>query len=105
MKKEEEYKKHIKEAWDFATNTVDNELGEKNHIASNLKVNLFDKMVSPYHYFIKDNSNGKEPSDEKPTQKQLYLAKKLSIEKPESYTKKSLSDKIDEALAKKKGKK
>ena len=92
MKEKEKYLEHIKERWSFATKTVEKELELKNHVATNVALSIFDKTVTPYHYFVVDNKT----MDEKPTGKQITYAKKLGIIDPEKYTKKTLSEKIDE---------
>jgi len=96
MKNEKEYLEHIKESWNFATKTAQDELKQKNHTATNLALYIFEKCVSPYHYFVKDK-NDQEPNELKPTERQIEYAKKLGIEKPETYTRKTLSEAIDEA--------
>jgi len=93
MKEEEKYIEHIKERWNFARKTVLEKLELKNHIADNIAITIFEKCVSPYHYFI---GNDETNDDEKPTKKQIHYAKKLGIKDPEFYTKKDLSNKIDE---------
>lgn len=93
MKNEKEYVEHIKESWTFAIKTAQDELKQQNHTATNLALHIFEKCVSPYHYFIKDN----DPDELKPTDKQIAYAKKLGIEKPETYTRKNLSEAIDDA--------
>lgn len=93
MEKEKEYVDHIKESWSFAQQTAQEKLDQKNHTAINLALSIFDKMLSPYHYFIQ-NKNNEEP---KPTDKQIEYAKKLDIKNPETYTKKTLSEAIDKA--------
>jgi len=89
----EKYVKHIKKCCDFAETTVDKELLLEGIISTNLKLKLFDKCASPYHYFLED-----EPKEPKPTEKQIEYAKKLGIKNPETYTKKTLSKKIDGVL-------
>jgi hypothetical protein len=92
MKNKEKYLDHIKERWSFARKTVLETLELKNHLADQIAVTIFDKTVSPYHYFVEDNGT----TDDKPTKKQIAYAKKLKIKDPEFYTKKDLSNKIDE---------
>lgn len=90
--KEEEYENHIKESWNFAQETIKS-LDIEGHIAANATLIIFEKRVSPYHYYLKNTSG--ESKEEKPTEKQITYAKKLGIDNPESYTKKTLSEKID----------
>ena len=92
MKEKEKYLDHIKERWSFATKTAEETLELKNHLATNVALSIFEKRVTPYHYFVEDNKT----TDDPPTEKQIFYAKKLGIENPESYTKKTLSEKIDE---------
>ena len=94
MEKEKKYIDHIKERWNFSKKTSEEELQLKNHIATNVALSIFDKCLSPYHYFIEGNETKEEP----PTEKQINYAKKLEIENPESYTKKTLSEKIDDVV-------
>lgn len=93
-KNNERYINHIIEGWRFATKTVEEELKLKNHVKTNVTLIIFEKVCSPLHYFLQDTTT-QEP---KPTEKQIKYAKKLNIEKPESYTKKTLSDKIREVV-------
>ena len=91
MKKEREYIDHIKESWCFSKEVTENELKLRDHIAADVAVSIFDKIVSPYHYFVDDKN-----VDDSPTEKQINYALKLGIENPETYTKKTLSEKIEE---------
>ena len=95
MEKEKEYIEHIRERWSFAKRVSEDELELTNHVATNVAISIFDKVVSPYHYFLQ-NTGAAPITDDPPTEKQLSYAKKLGIENPESYTKKELSKKIDE---------
>jgi len=92
MKETKDYIKHIKESWEFAKKTAEEELKLQNQMGTNVALTIFDKCVSPYHYFKKDS----EPQVDKPSMKQIAYAKKLGIKDPEFFTKKELSDKIDE---------
>lgn len=92
MKNEEKYKEHIKERWSFARKIVLETLELKNHIADNIAITIFEKCVSPYHYF---SSESNEQNEDKPTMKQIAYAKRLGIKDPEFYTKESLSEEID----------
>ena len=96
MKKENEYVEHIVERWSFARKTVLEKLDLKDNIADSITVSIFDKCVRPYHYFIGDNGTTTNSNGDPPTEKQIAYAKKLGIKNPEGYTKKTLSDKIDE---------
>ena len=93
--KNEKYKEHIKESWFFAQE-VSEELELKDHATTNVALSIFDKVVSPYHYFNSDTKANTE--EEPPTKKQLILAKKLEIDNPENYTKKTISKKIEEVF-------
>ena len=95
MKKRNEYIEHIKERWSFAQKTVEEQLKLKNHVATNVALSIFDKCLSPYHYFLGEDvtTNG-----DSPTEKQIAYAKKLGISDSESYTKSKLSEKIDEVV-------
>ena len=95
MEKKQDYIDHIKERWSFAKQVSETDLKLSNHTATNVALSIFDKVVSPYHYFIQDTGTT-TGSDDPPTQKQIAYAKKLNIQNPESYTKKELSKKIDE---------
>ena len=92
MKNEKEYEKHIKESWTFSTNTANETNAD---MKSKLALLIFEKTCSPYHYFMQNNET---TTDEKPTEKQISYAEKLGISDPQSYTKKTLSDKIDEVV-------
>ena len=96
MEKETEYLEHIKERWQFSKHVSEKELKLKNHTATSIALSIFDKVVSPYHYFIQDSGTSSKV-DEPATEKQISYAKNLGIDNPESYTKKELSKKIDEA--------
>jgi len=89
-----EYIKHIKKCWDFSETTVEKELKINGVAATNIKIKIFEKILTPLHYFQQENTD-QEP---KPTDKQMKLAKKLGIKNPENYTKKSISEKINEVL-------
>ena len=106
MKKEKEYVEHLKESWSFANKIANEELGQKNQLATNLALSIFDKMVSPYHYFLKDvenkENNQTNQTVEKPTIKQIDYAKKLGITDPENFTKEGLSREIEKKLSEKK---
>lgn len=93
-KNNESYINHIKDGWRFATQTAEEDLKLKNHVKTNVTLIIFEKVLSPLHYFLQD-TNTQEP---KPTEKQIKYAKKLNIENPESYTKKTLSEKISEVV-------
>lgn len=91
---EEEYKKHIKDAWKFA-NEVADELAD-GIIQTRLALRVFDKCLSPKHYFLQ-NISGEQPKGEGtlPSKKQIKFAEDLGIENPEQYSKSELSDLID----------
>jgi hypothetical protein len=91
MKNEKEYKQHVKDAFAFATE-VAGELNISNTTAVDV---IFGKVLTPYHYFEVDNDTGETVV--KPTVKQIEFAKQLNIENPESYSRKELSKKIQEA--------
>jgi hypothetical protein len=90
----EKYVNHINQCWRFSEKTVEEELQLEGIIATNIKLKIFEKCLIPYHYFIEGNVK----QEQKPTDKQLKLAKKLEIQNPESYTKDTISKKIDEVL-------
>ena len=93
MDKEKEYVEHIREGWKFAKNTAKGIVpSEDEQLQEHVTVAILDKLISPYHYFIQDNNE-----EGSPTAKQIGYAKKLGIENPESYTKKTLSEAIDKA--------
>jgi len=85
MKYEKEYLEHIKEAEDLTKKAIREE-----EVAVELSRVIFEKAVSPYHYFVQ------EMEKDKPTPKQIDYATQLNIDKPEQYTRKELSKKIDE---------
>lgn len=91
--KKKEYQDHIKESWSFAKETTEKSLEVKGYASTSVALAIFEKCVSPYHYYLKNINSGSE--DEKPTEKQLSYAKNLGIDNLESYTKKTLSAKID----------
>lgn len=92
MEKEKEYEEHIKESWKFAQNAAKGIVpNEDEKLQGNVVVAILDKIISPYHYFIGNNEEGS------PTAKQIGYAKKLGIDNPEGYTKKTLSEAIDKA--------
>ncbi len=93
MEREKEYVEHIKEGWRFAQSTVKGIVpSEDEQLQKHVTVTILDKLISPYHYFIQDNSD-----EGSPTAKQIGYAKKLGIKNPEGYTKKVLSEEIDKA--------
>jgi len=90
----EKYEEHLKKCWGFAEKSTEEILQLEGNLATNIKIKIFEKCVSPYHYFLENKQQ--EPP---PTPKQLKLAKKLGIKNPESYTKETISQKIDEVLS------
>lgn len=96
MNEEKEYAKHVKKGWSFAQATA-NELSNENDLRSKLALAIFDKIVSPLHYFLQGNGSEK-PSLQPPTEKQIAYAKQLGIQDPEKFSREELSDRIDEAL-------
>jgi len=95
MKNKKEYVEHLKERWGFSLETAEKELGQKTHVATNLALSIFDKCASPYYFFVED----REKQNPQPSEAQVKYAKSLKIEKPETYTRKELSQKIKEMLA------
>jgi hypothetical protein len=89
---ENEFEKHIREGWNFSQKMVKDALKLEGHVATNVSLAIFEKYISPRYYFVKDTQG------DPPTEKQINLAKKLGISKPEQYTKKELSKKLSEAL-------
>ena len=94
MNRNKEFENHVKEGWCFAKETAEKILKLEGHIATNVELIIFEKCLSPLYYFIQDTS---KVIEENPTDKQLKYAKSLGVENPESYSKKELSKKIDEA--------
>ena len=94
MKETERYLDHIKECWNFTKLAVEDELRLSGVVATNIKIKIFEKYLSPYHYFLED----KEKQTPNPTEAQIKYAKSLKIKNPENYTKKTLSEKIKEVL-------
>jgi hypothetical protein len=92
MKQEEEYTNHITQSWKFAEKLA-SKLNASEHRALNIALVIFEKCISPYHYFLQ---NGSEKP--KPTSKQIKYANNLGIKNPETYTKEALSNKISEVL-------
>ena len=99
---EEKYKEHVKKGWCFAQETA-NELASESDLRPKLALAIFEKIVSPLHYFLQGNGSG-EPSLKPPTEKQLEFARKLEIPDPDKFSKEELSLKIDEALKSKRKK-
>jgi hypothetical protein len=97
---EEKYEEHVKKGWSFAKKTAET-LTDDEHLRSELAVKIFDKLVSPLHYFLQGNRSG-EPSIQPPTERQIEFARNLEIKNPEKFSREELSKKIDEALKLKK---
>jgi protein-tyrosine-phosphatase len=93
MMTEEKYKEHVKKGWCFAQDTA-NELASESDLRSKLALAIFEKIVSPLHYFLQGNGSGE--SSRPPTEKQVAYARKLGIKNAESYSKEQLSEKIDQ---------
>jgi len=88
MKKEDDYLEHIKECWGFAqevTNGLVNQ--EQKEIRMALTLSIFEKVCSPYHYFLR-NEEHEPPSIEPPTERQIVFAKQLGIQDLETMSKK-----------------
>ncbi len=100
---EQKYKEHVKKGWCFAQETA-NELASENDLRSKLALAIFEKIVSPLHYFLQGNVSEK-PVSQPPTEKQIAYAKQLGIQDPGKFSREELSDKIDEALKSKRSKK
>lgn len=93
MLKKDEYKNHIKEAWKFAEETA-KEISKG--MMPQISIVLFEKLVSPYHYFIQNISGDKTELSGKPTEKMCNFAKDLGMKNPEQHTFDEVSDYIDE---------
>jgi hypothetical protein len=93
---EQKYKEHVKKGWCFAQETA-NELASETDLRSKLALAIFEKIVSPLYYFIRENGLG-EPATQPPTEKQIKFAKDMGIQDPEKLTRDELSQKIDEVL-------
>jgi protein-tyrosine-phosphatase len=100
---EEKYKEHVKKGWCFAQETA-NELASESDLRSKLALAIFEKIVSPLHYFLQGNGSG-EPTLQPPTEKQIEFARKLEIQNPEKFSREELSKKIDEILKSKRSEK
>jgi hypothetical protein len=98
MKSSDEYKEHVKECWGFAKEAANGLVDpEQKGIRMALTISIFDKICSPYHYFLGNDEN--EPlSPQPPTEKQVSYDKQLGISDPEKYTRQQLSEKIDKAV-------
>jgi len=103
MEKQEEYKKHIEEGWNFSKRSAE-AIAEDERIKSELALKIFERVCSPYHYFLKEYESGTSEFVS-PSDKQIKYAKDLNIENPEKYSKDELSKKIDEVLKVRKGEK
>jgi len=93
---EEKYKEHVKKGWCFAQETA-NELADDKQLRSKLAMAIFDKIVSPLHYFLQGNGSS-ETVPQPPSEKQIAFAKQLGIQDPEKSSREELSQKIDETL-------
>ena len=85
MKNEEKYLEHLKEAEVLTKKSI-----QEKGISPEFARIVFDKLVTPYHYFLQE-------TPEEPTEKQIKYAENLGIENPVKYSKQELSKKIDEA--------
>jgi len=86
----------VKKGWCFAQETA-NEMTSETDLRSKLALAIFEKIVSPLHYFLHGNGSG-ETASQPPTEKQIAYAKQLGIQDPEKFSREELSDKIDETL-------
>lgn len=93
MEAEEKYLEHLQESWDFAQKAANKISKTKDHVVTNICLTIFDKIASPHHYFLQNI----ESTEDRPTDKQIKLAKKLEI-KYEGLTKTQLRDRISEVL-------
>ena len=91
----EEYKKHIEESWHYSESVV-NKLTEDKKTKNELALMVFEKVCSPYHYFLQNGTNN-EPA---PTERQIKFATKLGIAEPEKMSKQQLSDEINKKMKK-----
>jgi len=98
MKNNDGYMEHVKECWVFAQHLADALVGEDQRIQRmQLTMSIFDKICSPYHYFLGNDEN-EPPSPQPPTQKQISYAKQLGVSDPEKMSKQQLSEEIDKAV-------
>jgi hypothetical protein len=98
MKIEDDYLEHIKECWGFAqevANDLVNQELKGIHMA--LIISIFEKVCSPYHYFL-GNEEHEPPPAQPSTEKQILYAKQLGIQDPEKMSKQQLSEGIDKAV-------
>ena len=90
----EKYEEHIKQCWNFSNKIVEKNLELDGVIGSNIKIKVFEKILTPFHYF----EAPEDRQNQKPSEAQLKYAKSLKIKNPEEYTRAELSRKIKEAL-------
>lgn len=74
---------HIKTSRELAKNTTEETLKLDGQIADHIAAIIFEKCVTPYHYFTQNDKN----QESKPIAKQLGYAQKLKIIDPETYIK------------------
>jgi len=98
MKNSDDYKEHIKECWIFAQEVTNSFVGEEQKgIRMALTISIFEKVCSPYHYFI-ENVEHEPASIQPPTERQIAYAKQLGISNIEKMSKQQLSEEIDKIV-------
>lgn len=102
MKYEKEYVEHVKECLTFAHRITDAALGQSDEMRNELFFLIFEKICTPFYYFLQNSENG-EPSSQLPTEKQIAYALQLGIQEPETFSKQQLSEEIDKVLKRSRG--
>jgi hypothetical protein len=98
MKSSDEYKEHIKECWCFAQEVTSSLVDEEQKgIRMALTISIFEKVCSPYHYFL-GNEEHEPLHPQPPTEKQIAYAKQLGISNIEKMSKQQLSEEIDKVV-------
>jgi Rho termination factor, N-terminal domain len=62
-----------------------------------LTISIFEKVCSPYHYFL-GNEEHEPVSIQPPTEKQIAYAKQLGVSNAENLSKQQLSEEINKAV-------
>ena len=96
-KEEKNYQNHIEKGWSLARYATEEILKLDGHLATNVKLIIFEKCLSPFYYFTTDKLKTKE---EKPTEKQIKLAIRLGLTQPGQFSKNELRKQISELLKK-----
>ncbi|MBN2065411.1 MAG: hypothetical protein JW771_01195 [Candidatus Thermoplasmatota archaeon] len=100
LNSENEYQQHITDAWQFAS-TLAAKLSTANEVVQHLALVIFEKCVSPHHYFLQNTEmvpQPKQPLVVKPTSRQIKYALSLGIQNPEAYSKEQLSQQIQKVV-------